>query len=63
ETLGKVVEKLKVPENKENATLRKKLAEKKVLLNLTRMERDRAERRIMPPKQMSEARMREIIRD
>nr|GFB84450.1 hypothetical protein [Tanacetum cinerariifolium] len=58
-----VVEKLKVLENEENATLRKKLAKKEVLLDLTRMERDRAERRIMPPKQMSEARMREIIRD
>nr|GFC46725.1 hypothetical protein [Tanacetum cinerariifolium] len=44
ETLGKVVEKLKVLENEENATLRKKLAEKEVLLDLTRMERDRAER-------------------
>nr|GFB52144.1 hypothetical protein [Tanacetum cinerariifolium] len=100
ETLGKVVEKLKVLENEENATLRKKLVEKEVLLNLTRMERDKAERRlsesirwnerfylemvrkgavpkppsddegserprktIMPPKHMSEARMREIIRD
>nr|GFD38149.1 hypothetical protein [Tanacetum cinerariifolium] len=42
ETLGKVVEKLKVLENEENATLRKKLAEKEVLLDLTRMERDRA---------------------
>nr|GFC46875.1 hypothetical protein [Tanacetum cinerariifolium] len=46
ETLGKVVEKLKVLENEENATLRKKLAEKEVLLDLTRMERDRAERRL-----------------
>nr|GEX40812.1 hypothetical protein [Tanacetum cinerariifolium] len=114
ETLGKVVERLKVLESKENATLEKKLAEKEVLLDLTRMERDRAEKRlsesfwwnetfylemvrkgavpkppsddegsersrktsrksdgeegpsdpwIMPPKPMSEARMREIIRD
>nr|GFB92756.1 hypothetical protein [Tanacetum cinerariifolium] len=100
ETLRKVVERLKVLESKENATLRKKLAEKEVLLDLTRMERDRAERTlsesirwnkgfylvmvrrgavpkppsddegsehprktIMPPKQISEARMREIIRD
>nr|GEZ05180.1 hypothetical protein [Tanacetum cinerariifolium] len=46
ETLGKVVEKLKVLESKENATLRKKLAEKEVLLDLTRMERDKAERRL-----------------
>nr|GFA78156.1 reverse transcriptase domain-containing protein [Tanacetum cinerariifolium] len=43
---GKVVERLKVLESKENATLRKKLAEKEVLLDLTRMERDRAERRL-----------------
>nr|GEZ79105.1 hypothetical protein [Tanacetum cinerariifolium] len=49
--------------SEENATLRKKLAEKEVLLDLTRMERDRAEKRIRPPKPMSEARMREIIRD
>nr|GFC64221.1 hypothetical protein [Tanacetum cinerariifolium] len=46
ETLGKVVEKLKVLENEENAILMKKLAEKEVLLDLTRMERDRAERRL-----------------
>nr|GEY32201.1 hypothetical protein [Tanacetum cinerariifolium] len=37
--IGKVVERLKVLENEENATLRKKLAEKEVLLDLTRMER------------------------
>nr|GEZ84714.1 hypothetical protein [Tanacetum cinerariifolium] len=41
ETLEKVMERLKVLESKENATLRKKLAEKEVLLDLTRMERDR----------------------
>nr|GFA02169.1 hypothetical protein [Tanacetum cinerariifolium] len=46
ETLGKVVERLKVLESEENATLRKKLAEKEVLLDLTRMERDRAEKRL-----------------
>nr|GFA68916.1 putative reverse transcriptase domain-containing protein [Tanacetum cinerariifolium] len=63
ETLGKVVERLKVIESEENATLRKKLAEKEVLLDLTRMERDRAEKRIMPPKPMSKARMHEIIHD
>nr|GEX82023.1 hypothetical protein [Tanacetum cinerariifolium] len=63
ETLGKVVERLKVLESEENATLKKKLAEKDVLLDLTRMERDRAEKRIMPPKPMSEARMHEIIHD
>nr|GEY88652.1 hypothetical protein [Tanacetum cinerariifolium] len=38
ETLGKVLEKLKVLESEENATLRKKLAEKEVLLDLTHME-------------------------
>nr|GEY79162.1 hypothetical protein [Tanacetum cinerariifolium] len=36
ETLGKVVERLKVLESEENATLKKKLAEKEVLLDLTR---------------------------
>nr|GFC37306.1 hypothetical protein [Tanacetum cinerariifolium] len=38
ETLGKVVERLKVLQSEENATLRKNLAEKEVLLDLTRME-------------------------
>nr|GEX42411.1 hypothetical protein [Tanacetum cinerariifolium] len=46
ETLGKVVERLKVLESEENATLRKKLAEKEVLLDLTRMKQDRAEKRL-----------------
>nr|GFB60804.1 hypothetical protein [Tanacetum cinerariifolium] len=46
ETLGKVVERLKVLESEENATLRNKLDEKEVLLDLTRMERDRAEKRL-----------------
>nr|GFB91831.1 hypothetical protein [Tanacetum cinerariifolium] len=46
ETLGKVVERLKVLESEENETLRKKLAEKEVLLDLTRMERDKAEKRL-----------------
>nr|GFB91793.1 hypothetical protein [Tanacetum cinerariifolium] len=46
ETLGKVVERLKVLESEENATLKKKLAKKEVLLDLTRMERDRAEKRL-----------------
>nr|GFC83628.1 putative reverse transcriptase domain-containing protein [Tanacetum cinerariifolium] len=41
-----VVERLKVLESEENATLKKKLAEKEVLLDLTRMERDRAEKRL-----------------
>nr|GEW86996.1 putative reverse transcriptase domain-containing protein [Tanacetum cinerariifolium] len=121
ETLGNLVERLKVFESEENTTLKKKLADKEMLLDLTRMDRDRAERRlsesiwsnerfylemvhkgavpkqpsdnegseplrnmpkksdgdegpltlvdllcdpqIMPPKAMSEARMREIIRD
>nr|GFC26286.1 hypothetical protein [Tanacetum cinerariifolium] len=44
-TLGKVVDRLKALESEENATLRKKLAEMEVLLDLTRMERDRAEKR------------------
>nr|GFC67780.1 hypothetical protein [Tanacetum cinerariifolium] len=35
ETLGKVVERLKALESEENATLRKKLAENEVLLDLT----------------------------
>nr|GFA81355.1 hypothetical protein [Tanacetum cinerariifolium] len=46
ETLGNVVERLKVLESEENATLRKKLAEKEVLLDLNRMERDRSEKRL-----------------
>nr|GFC07778.1 hypothetical protein [Tanacetum cinerariifolium] len=46
DTLGKVVERLKVLESEENTTLRKKLAEKEVLLDLTRMERDRDEKRL-----------------
>nr|GFC66518.1 hypothetical protein [Tanacetum cinerariifolium] len=46
ETLGKMVERLKVLESEENATLRKKLTEKEVLLDLTRMERDRTEKRL-----------------
>nr|GEV81036.1 hypothetical protein [Tanacetum cinerariifolium] len=46
ETLGNVVERLKVLESEENATLKKKLAEKEMLLDLTRMDRDRAERRL-----------------
>nr|GEX44753.1 hypothetical protein [Tanacetum cinerariifolium] len=38
ETLGKVVERFKVLESEENATLKKKLAENEVLLDLTSME-------------------------
>nr|GEZ86690.1 putative reverse transcriptase domain-containing protein [Tanacetum cinerariifolium] len=95
ETLGKVVERLKVLESEENATLRKKLAEKeneRFYLEMVRKgavpkppsddegsERSRKTSKksdgdegssdprgplmIMPPKPMSEARMREIIRD
>nr|GFA67453.1 hypothetical protein [Tanacetum cinerariifolium] len=48
ETLKNVVERLKVLDSEENATLKKKLADKEM---------------IMPPKHMSEALMREIIRD
>nr|GFD18935.1 hypothetical protein [Tanacetum cinerariifolium] len=44
--IRKVVERLKVLEGEENATLRKKLAEKEVLLDLTCKERDRAEKRL-----------------
>ncbi|GJZ94189.1 hypothetical protein Tco_0666392 [Tanacetum coccineum] len=47
----------------ENATLKKKLKDKEMQLVIARMDRASAERRIMPPKPMSEARMREIIRD
>nr|GFB23934.1 hypothetical protein [Tanacetum cinerariifolium] len=60
ETLGNMVERLKVLESGENATLKKKLADKEMLLDLTSMDRDKAERRlsksiwIMPPKAMSE---------
>nr|GEY83096.1 hypothetical protein [Tanacetum cinerariifolium] len=45
-TLGNVVERLKELESEENATLKKKLAEKEMLLDLTLMDRDRAERRL-----------------
>nr|GFB10380.1 putative zinc finger, CCHC-type, retrotransposon Gag domain protein [Tanacetum cinerariifolium] len=46
ETLGNMVERFKVLESEENATLKKKLADKEMLLDLTRMDRDRAERRL-----------------
>nr|GFA28575.1 reverse transcriptase domain-containing protein [Tanacetum cinerariifolium] len=54
ETLGNMMERLKVLESGDNATLKKKLAdkemkklaEKEVLLDLTRMERDRAEKKL-----------------
>nr|GFD27545.1 hypothetical protein [Tanacetum cinerariifolium] len=38
ETLGNVVERFKVLESGENATLKKKLADKEMLLDLTRMD-------------------------
>ncbi|GJY77708.1 putative reverse transcriptase domain-containing protein [Tanacetum coccineum] len=73
----------RVLESRENATLKKRLAEIETKLVLARMERETAERRlhesrvwnkmfyldmvrmglIMPPKAMSEARMREVIRE
>nr|GFD57037.1 hypothetical protein [Tanacetum cinerariifolium] len=46
ETLGNVMERLKVLESEDNATLKKKLADKEMLLDLTRMDRDTAERRL-----------------
>nr|GEX99422.1 putative reverse transcriptase domain-containing protein [Tanacetum cinerariifolium] len=61
--LGNVLERVSVLESGENATLKKRLAETETKLVWARMERDTAERRIMPPKAMSEARMHEIIRD
>nr|GEW67350.1 hypothetical protein [Tanacetum cinerariifolium] len=93
ETLGNVVERLKVLESEENATLKKKLADKEMLLDFMvrkgvvpkppsddeGFERPRKMPKksdgdegpsdprgplmIMPPKAMSKARMREIIRD
>ncbi|GJX93936.1 putative reverse transcriptase domain-containing protein [Tanacetum coccineum] len=62
-TLSNVVERLKILECGENATLKKKLEDKEMQLVIARMDRASAERRIMPPKPMSEARMREIIRE
>nr|GEV14195.1 putative reverse transcriptase domain-containing protein [Tanacetum cinerariifolium] len=46
QTLGNVVNRFKVLKSEENTTLKKKLAEKEVLLDLTRMERDRAKRKL-----------------
>nr|GEW37253.1 hypothetical protein [Tanacetum cinerariifolium] len=46
ETLGNVVERLKVLESRENATLKKILAKKEMLLDFSRMDRDRSERRL-----------------
>ncbi|GKF67392.1 hypothetical protein Tco_0197071, partial [Tanacetum coccineum] len=95
--LGNVLERMSVLESKENATLKKKLAETEIKLVLARMERkitddedtERPRKKsknstsdgtegpfeprtslrcqlvelIMPPKAMSEARMREVIRE
>nr|GEU48073.1 hypothetical protein [Tanacetum cinerariifolium] len=61
--LGNVLERVSIMESKENATLKKRLAETETKLVWARMKRDTTKRRIMPPKAMSEARMREIIRD
>ncbi|GJY08572.1 putative reverse transcriptase domain-containing protein [Tanacetum coccineum] len=61
--LGNVLERVSVLESRENATLKKRLDETKTKLAWARMERDIAERRNMPPKAMSEACMREIIRE
>ncbi|GJU82540.1 putative reverse transcriptase domain-containing protein [Tanacetum coccineum] len=61
--LGNVLERVSVLESGENATLKKRLDETETKLAWARMERDIAERRIMPPKAMFEARMREVIRE
>ncbi|GKE36852.1 hypothetical protein Tco_1460257, partial [Tanacetum coccineum] len=64
--LGNVLERVSVLENGENATLKKRLAKTETKLAWAYMERDIAKRRlheIMPPKAMSEARMREVIRE
>nr|GEY22704.1 hypothetical protein [Tanacetum cinerariifolium] len=61
--LGNVLKRILVLESRENATLKKRLAETETKLVWARMERETTERRIMPLNAMSEARMREIIRD
>ncbi|GKE89697.1 hypothetical protein Tco_1567172, partial [Tanacetum coccineum] len=61
--LGNVIERMSVLESGENATLKKRLAETETKLVLARMECETAERRIMPSKAMSKARMREVIRE
>ncbi|GKD37685.1 hypothetical protein Tco_1257892, partial [Tanacetum coccineum] len=58
--LGNVLERVSVLKSRENAIIKKRLAETK--LAWACMEHDIAKRRIMPPKAMSEARMREVIR-
>ncbi|GJS18842.1 hypothetical protein Tco_0413314 [Tanacetum coccineum] len=45
--LGNVLERLKVLESGENATLKKRLTDTKIKLDLTRMERDSFERRLL----------------
>ncbi|GKE25139.1 putative reverse transcriptase domain-containing protein, partial [Tanacetum coccineum] len=61
--LGNVLERVSVLESRENATLKKRLADTETKLAWARMERDTAERRIMPQQAMYEARMREVIRE
>nr|GEX39588.1 putative reverse transcriptase domain-containing protein [Tanacetum cinerariifolium] len=53
--LGNVLERVSVLESGENVTLKKRLVETETKLVWARMERDTAERRIIPPKAMSEA--------
>ncbi|GKE56137.1 hypothetical protein Tco_1495322, partial [Tanacetum coccineum] len=63
ELLGNVLERVSVLESGENATLKKRLAETETKLVWACMERDTAERRIMSSKAISEACMREVIRE
>ncbi|GKF05780.1 hypothetical protein Tco_0036448, partial [Tanacetum coccineum] len=58
-----VLETMSVLKSGENATLKKRLAKTETKLVWARMECETAERRIMPPKAMSKARMREVIRE
>nr|GEW58193.1 hypothetical protein [Tanacetum cinerariifolium] len=62
ETLGNVVERLKVLESEKNATLKKKLADKEMLVDLTRMDRDRAERRLSESIRWNERFYLEMVR-
>ncbi|GJR90061.1 putative reverse transcriptase domain-containing protein, partial [Tanacetum coccineum] len=61
--LGNVLERVSVLESGEKATLKKRLAETETKLVWARMERETTERRIMPPKSMSKACMREVIKE
>ncbi|GKE63170.1 putative reverse transcriptase domain-containing protein, partial [Tanacetum coccineum] len=61
--LGNVLERMSVLENEENATLKKRLAETETKLVWACMECETTKRRIMLPKAISEARMREVIRE